>query len=101
MLPSLYDAVKYTLEWMVPLLPQIPIVPFGIAARGVLVRYRAHYTPKRLQLDAEGDVRPYTGPVVASYFGMYRRVYNIESFAAVAPPIQGVSGFLKGPMPFD
>jgi len=78
MLPSLYDAVKSTLEWLVPLLPKVPVVLFGVAARGVLVRYRAHYTPKRLQLGTGGDVQPYTGPVVASYFGMYRRVYNIE-----------------------
>ncbi|KAG7098641.1 hypothetical protein E1B28_000557 [Marasmius oreades] len=56
---------------------------------GVLVRFRANYNPKGLQLDAEGGAQPHTGPVVQSYFGMMRRVYNIE----------GVLGLYKGFMP--
>jgi len=45
---------------------------------GTLVRFRAHYNPKGLQLDSEGDVQPHTGPVISSFFGMLRRVYSIE-----------------------
>ena len=45
---------------------------------GALVRFRAHYNPKGLQLDPEGDVQPRTGPVISSFFGMLRRVYRIE-----------------------
>jgi hypothetical protein len=45
---------------------------------GTLVRFRAHYNPKGLQLDSEGDVQPHTGPVISSFVGMLRRVYRIE-----------------------
>ena len=56
---------------------------------GALVRFRAHYNPKGLQLDPEGDVQPHTGPVISTYFGMLARVYKIE----------GVPGLYKGLMP--
>lgn len=49
-------------------------VPFT----GVLVRFRANYNPKGLQLDSEGGAVPHTGPVVRSYFRMMGRVYRIE-----------------------
>lgn len=45
---------------------------------GVLVRLRANYNPKGLQLDSEGGAVPHTGPVVRSYFKMMGRVYRIE-----------------------
>jgi len=45
---------------------------------GILVRFRANYNPKGLQLDSEGGVQPHTGPVVHSYFAMGARVYRIE-----------------------
>lgn len=45
---------------------------------GVLVRFRANYNPKGLQLDSEGGAAPYTGPIVNSYFGMMIRVYRLE-----------------------
>lgn len=45
---------------------------------GVLVRFRANYNPKALQLDAEGGAVPYTGPVINSYFSMMARVWRIE-----------------------
>ena len=50
------------------------LVPFT----GVLVRFRANYNPKGLQLDSEGGAVPHTGPVVRSYFRMMARVYRIE-----------------------
>ncbi|KAI0675211.1 mitochondrial carrier [Trametes maxima] len=56
---------------------------------GALVRLRANYNPKALQLDPEGNVNVHTGPIVTSFFGMLRRVYNIEGFA----------GLYKGLMP--
>jgi len=51
---------------------------FNVPLNGVLVRFRANYNPKGLQLDPEGGAQPHTGPVVRSYFGMMRRVYRIE-----------------------
>lgn len=45
---------------------------------GTLVRLRANYNPKGLQLDTEGNVEPHTGPIVTSFFGMLLRVKRIE-----------------------
>ncbi|KAG1732214.1 mitochondrial carrier [Suillus paluster] len=56
---------------------------------GTLVRFRAHYNPKGLQLDSEGGVQPHTGPVISSFFAMLRRVHRIE----------GWLGLYKGLMP--
>jgi len=61
------------------------VIPFT----GVLVRFRANYNPKGLQLDAEGAPVPHTGPVVNSYFAMFSRVYRLE----------GVPGLYKGLVP--
>lgn len=70
---------------------------------GVLVRFRANYNPKGLQLDSEGGATPYTGPIVNSYFGMMIRVYRLEVSSLLfflgrserdAPP--GRSGSLQG-----
>jgi len=61
------------------------IVPFT----GVLVRFRAQYNPRGLQLDEEGTAQPHTGPVIRSYFAMMKRVYQIE----------GLEGLYKGLMP--
>ena len=51
---------------------------FFVPLTGVLVRFRANYNPKGLQLDSDGGPVPYTGPVVHSYFGMMVRVYRLE-----------------------
>jgi len=56
---------------------------------GALVRFRANYAPKGLQLDQEGGVQPHAGPVVNSYFAMLVRVRNLE----------GWKGMYKGLMP--
>lgn len=50
----------------------------AVPIAGVLVRFRANYTPKGLQLDGEGGVQPHTGPVVNSYFAMFKRVKRLE-----------------------
>ena len=55
----------------------ISLVVF-VPLTGVLVRFRANYNPKGLQLDSDGGAVPYTGPVVRSYFGMMIRVYRLE-----------------------
>ncbi|KAJ7178483.1 hypothetical protein C8R43DRAFT_460756 [Mycena crocata] len=62
---------------------------FVVPLTGVLVRFRANYTPRGLALDHEGSAVPHTGPVVDSYFAMFRRVWQIE----------GVPGLYKGLMP--
>ncbi|EMD37377.1 hypothetical protein CERSUDRAFT_114050 [Gelatoporia subvermispora B] len=56
---------------------------------GAVVRLRANYNPKGLQLDPEGNVEPHTGPIVTSFFGMLRRVKRLEGWA----------GLYKGLMP--
>ncbi|KAJ3554082.1 hypothetical protein NM688_g3289 [Phlebia brevispora] len=57
---------------------------------GALVRVRANFNPKSIQLDADGNVEPHTGPIVTSFFGMLGRVKRIE----------GWSGLYKGLMPY-
>ncbi|KIJ49645.1 hypothetical protein M422DRAFT_225557 [Sphaerobolus stellatus SS14] len=56
---------------------------------GSLVRFRANYAPKGLQLDAEGGAQPHAGPVITSYFAMLARVHRLE----------GWKGHYKGYMP--
>ena len=50
-----------------------------------LVRFRANYNPKGLQLDPEGDGQPYTGPVITFFFSMLKRVHSIEVRSVVGP----------------
>jgi hypothetical protein len=61
-------------------------VPFA----GVLVRYRANYTPKTgtVRLDDEADAAPRADASIG-YFGMMKRVYRLEGWA----------GLYKGIMP--
>ncbi|KAL7281750.1 mitochondrial carrier [Trametes coccinea BRFM310] len=61
----------------------------SVPLTGALVRLRANYNPKALQLDPEGNAHVHTGPIVTSFFGMLRRVYRIEGWA----------GLYKGLMP--
>ncbi|KAF7303442.1 hypothetical protein MIND_00573000 [Mycena indigotica] len=60
----------------------------GMPFLGVLVRYRANYTPHRLQLP-DDDQTPPADEVVTSYLGVMRRVYRVEGWA----------GFYKGLVP--
>lgn len=53
---------------------------------GALVRLRANFNPKSIQLDADGNVEPHTGPIVTSFFGMLRRVKRIEVRPSSASP---------------
>jgi hypothetical protein len=50
---------------------------------GGLVRLRANYNPKGLQLDPEDGVQPHTGPVITSFFVMLYRVRNLEVSKAI------------------
>lgn len=56
----------------------------AIPIAGALVRLRANFNPKSIQLDAEGNVEPHTGPIVTSFFGMLKRVKRIEVCASPA-----------------
>ena len=49
-----------------------------VPCSGALVRLRANYNPRGLQLDDEGNVEPHTGPVVTTFIGMLKRVKRIE-----------------------
>lgn len=82
MLLGFFDTILLFLSLGISLLI---VVPFT----GVLVRFRANYNPKALQLDAEGGAAPHTGPVINSYFSMMSRVWRLE----------GVAGLYKGLMP--
>ncbi|EIW80042.1 mitochondrial carrier [Coniophora puteana RWD-64-598 SS2] len=57
-----------------------------VPLRSTLVRVRAYYDPKRVELESEKDALPPTQRVNLSYFGMLKRTYKIE----------GVSGLYKG-----
>jgi hypothetical protein len=65
------------------------VIPLGILVpiTGGLVRFRANYNPKGLQLDPEGNAQPHTGPVVKTLIGMMRRVYRIEVRFVPSPPL--------------
>ena len=77
---GLFITLGITLAIMVPL-------------NGALVRLRANFNPKSIQLDAEGNVEPHTGPVVTSFFGMLRRVKRIEvsSLWVLSPTFRSIS----------
>jgi hypothetical protein len=77
---------QHSSETHITMLP-VPLVLFlaliislavFVPLTGVLVRFRANYNPKGLQLDSDGGAVPYTGPVLRSYFGMMIRVYRLE-----------------------
>ncbi|KAG6827886.1 hypothetical protein H0H92_010095 [Tricholoma furcatifolium] len=57
----------------------LAITPF----LGVLVRYRAHYSPKAVQLGADDAVPARTGPTISSYFSTFKRVYKLEGWAGL------------------
>ena len=72
------------LEFLLVLVGSLAIsLALVVPLTGALVRVRANFNPKSIQLDAEGNVEPHTGPVVTSFFGMLARVKRIE----VRPPI--------------
>ena len=50
---------------------------------GTLVRLRANFNPKGLQLDPEDGVQPHTGPVISGFFAMMRRVKRLEGWAGL------------------
>lgn len=79
---GLFDTLLLFISLGISLLIVVPLT-------GVLVRFRANYNPKALQLDAEGGAVPHTGPVINSYFSMMGRVYRLEGFP----------GLYKGLMP--
>lgn len=62
----------------------------AVPLAGVLVRFRANYTPKGLQLDGEGGLQPHTGPVINSYFAMFARVKRLEGWLGL---YKGLSTF--------
>ncbi|KAG6861144.1 hypothetical protein C0995_003412 [Termitomyces sp. Mi166 len=81
-----------------PLLVTIPLLILDAIASlaitipfvGILVRYRAHYNPKAVQLESEdGAQEARTGPVINGYFSTLTRVYKLE----------GWPGLYKGAMP--
>ncbi|EIW80724.1 hypothetical protein CONPUDRAFT_73781 [Coniophora puteana RWD-64-598 SS2] len=57
--------------------------------RSVLIRFRAHYDARSLQLSTEQDVQPITGPVISSFFGLNQCMQKME----------GVWGLFRGFIP--
>ncbi|KAJ6594793.1 mitochondrial carrier domain-containing protein [Mycena capillaripes] len=66
---------------LMPVVVGAIILPF----MGVLVRFRANYTPKRVQLETEQSAVEY-GYWNYTYFKMVKRVFQLE----------GIAGFFKG-----
>lgn len=67
----LVDLLIIAVAIAISLLITVPIT-------GALVRLRANYNPKGLQLDDEGVVPPHTGPKLTSFFGVLFRVKRLE-----------------------
>jgi len=67
----------FCLASSVSLLIHVPLL-------GALVRFRANYTPKGLQIGEEGGMTPHVGPVVPNYFAMLLRIKRIEVSAVPA-----------------
>lgn len=76
------DSEKTTMTGVLDVLAVTGMIAVSLAVTvpltGALVRLRANFNPKSIQLDAEGNVEPHTGPVVTSFFGMLARVKRIE-----------------------
>ena len=101
---------------LVSLLITVPLTGALVRVRGVYYvhhcsrdassnhAFPANYNPRGLQLDAEGNIEPHTGPVVTSFFGMLARVKRIEVSCSAPPacihfisdPSQGWAGLYKG-----
>jgi hypothetical protein len=45
---------------------------------GTLIRFRANFSPKSVHLDQDGGLDPHVGPVVPTYWAMFKRVKRIE-----------------------
>jgi len=71
----------FSLASSVSLLIHVPLL-------GALVRFRANYTPKGLQIGEEGGMAPHVGPVVPNYFAMLLRIKRIE--VSVVPAVASV-----------
>jgi hypothetical protein len=69
-----FDLIYFTVVLLSLSATLLILVPLA----GSIVRLRANYNPKGLQLDEDGVVHPYTGPQVTSFFGMLVRVKRIE-----------------------
>ena len=51
---------------------------FMLPCIGAVVRLRANYDPRGLQIDDEGNIEPHSGLYDITFFGMLRRVKRIE-----------------------
>lgn len=99
----------------VSLLITVPLTGALVRVRGMYASRRnphaslnhalaANYNPRGLQLDADGNIEPHTGPVVTSFFGMLARVKRIEVSCIKSPrrlptkliALQGWAGLYKG-----
>lgn len=68
---SIISLLLFTVFLAIFLLITVPLT-------GTLVRLRANYNPKGLQLDPEDGVQPHTGPVITSFFVMLTRARRLE-----------------------
>ncbi|KAL5495988.1 hypothetical protein ACEPAH_3117 [Sanghuangporus vaninii] len=77
-------ALLYTLFISIPTISYLATFPFF----STIVKYRSNYSPKRIELDQEGN-RSHPVAGVNSYFAMMKRVKQLE----------GQAGFYKGIVP--
>lgn len=67
----IFAALLLSLSLAISLAISIPLI-------GTLIRFRANYSPKSVHLDQDGGLEPHVGPVVTSYWAMFKRVKRIE-----------------------
>ncbi|KAJ7190825.1 mitochondrial carrier domain-containing protein [Mycena pura] len=87
MLDFLWYPLAFLFALSAMILPTAIIFGITMPFIGVLVRYRANYIPKRVQLPGEDVAREDRSS--DSYFGMFKRVHRLEGWA----------GLYKGIMP--
>ncbi|KAG6833261.1 hypothetical protein H0H87_009436 [Tephrocybe sp. NHM501043] len=107
---NLHNGSNYHLLIAIPLFVLNIAISLAITIPfvGILIRYRAHYSPKAVQLDSEFEgAQTQTGPVIHGYFSTFKRVYKLEvrlsnyrdSSRGSQFLKQGWSGLYKGAMP--
>ena len=69
--------VFLSLVGLISLVILLAILP-GIPLTGAVVRLRANYNPRHVQLDPEDGEQLRTAPVVTFFFAMLARVHRIE-----------------------
>jgi hypothetical protein len=77
-LPLPMNVLKLLGEYLILLFILALSIAVVVPIYGILVRFRANFNPRALQLDPEGGAQAHTGPVIKSVYAMTKRVYLLE-----------------------